>query len=45
MKETSMTDVATAPLDAINSLDMAILQDPHPYLERLRTEAPVYRDP
>lgn len=40
-----MTDVATAPLDAINSLDMAILQDPHPYLERLRTEAPVYRDP
>ncbi|MFM8819593.1 MAG: cytochrome P450 [Phenylobacterium sp.] len=40
-----MTDIAKAPLDAINSLDMAILQDPHPYMERLRKEAPVYRDP
>ncbi len=40
-----MSDVATAPLDSINSFDMAILQDPHPYFARLRAEAPVYRDP
>jgi cytochrome P450 len=38
-------DVRTCPLDQINSLDPAILQDPYPFYARLRAEAPVYRDP
>jgi cytochrome P450 len=40
-----MGDIAAKPLDEINSLDFAVLQDPHPYFARLRAEAPVYRDP
>lgn len=37
--------VADKPLDAINPFDPAIISDPHPYLRRLREEAPVYRSP
>jgi cytochrome P450 len=37
--------VADKPLDAINPFDPAIISDPHPYLARLREEAPVYRSP
>ncbi|MFZ4072321.1 MAG: cytochrome P450, partial [Caulobacterales bacterium] len=44
-KDEAMTLEAQKPLDQINSFDMQILQDPHPYFERLRAEAPVYRDP
>ncbi len=39
------TDIKSCPLDEINAFDPEILQDPYPYFERLRTEAPVYRDP
>lgn len=38
-------DIATCPLEEINAFDPALLQDPYPYFERLRTEAPVFRDP
>ena len=42
----SEADRAVCPLDDIDSMDKAMLQgDPHPYFERLRREAPVYRDP
>lgn len=33
------------PLSSINPFDPDLLQDPYPYFERLRNEAPVYRDP
>ena len=39
------TDVRTCPLAEINAFDPAILDDPYPYFERLRAEAPVFRDP
>lgn len=38
-------DIARCPLAEINAFDPAILDDPHPYFARLRTEAPVFRDP
>lgn len=38
-------DMAKCPLHEINAFDPAILQDPYPYFARLRSEAPVYRDP
>jgi len=37
-------DVSKCPLHDIDAFDPALLQDPHPYYERLRAEAPVYRD-
>jgi cytochrome P450 len=37
--------LAGTPLDQINPLDRRILENPDPYLARLRQEAPVYRDP
>src|SRR5580698_8277304 len=40
-----LTDVRTCPLAEINAFDPAILNDPYPYFERLRSEAPVFRDP
>ena len=48
-----MTDIANAakldrakcPLEEINAFDPDLLQDPYPYFERLRAEAPVFRDP
>ncbi len=33
------------PLEEINFFDPQLLQDPHQYYERLRNEAPVFRDP
>lgn len=38
-------DQSKCPLHEINSFDPDILQDPYPYFARLRSEAPVYRDP
>ncbi|HEY7977674.1 MAG TPA: cytochrome P450 [Rhizomicrobium sp.] len=38
-------DMAKCPLHQINAFDPVILQDPYPYFARLRSEAPVYRDP
>ena len=38
-------DVRTCPLHQINAFDPELIQDPYPYFERLRAEAPVYRDP
>lgn len=38
-------DVANVPLAEINAFDPQLLQDPYPYFERLRGEAPVFRDP
>ncbi len=38
-------DPASCPLDAINAFDPELLQDPYPYFARLRSEAPVFRDP
>ena len=38
-------DLAKCPLEEINAFDPDLLQDPYPYFERLRTEAPVFRDP
>ncbi|HWA63311.1 MAG TPA: cytochrome P450 [Caulobacteraceae bacterium] len=38
-------DVRTCPLEKINAFDPELLQDPYPYFARLRSEAPVYRDP
>lgn len=38
-------DIQTCPLAEINAFDPAILNDPYPYFERLRAEAPVFRDP
>lgn len=35
----------TCPLDEIDSTDPALLQDPYAYFSRLRSEAPVFRDP
>lgn len=48
-----MTDNAAAaqqpatdrPLAEIDAFDPVLLQDPHPYYQRLREEAPVFRDP
>jgi cytochrome P450 len=37
--------MAKCPLHEINAFDPEILQDPYPYFERLREEAPVFRDP
>jgi cytochrome P450 len=42
---TTSGDPALCPLHQINPFDPEILQDPYPYFERLRREAPVYRDP
>jgi cytochrome P450 len=36
---------ASCPLHEINPFDPELLQDPYPYFERLRSEAPVYRHP
>ena len=41
----AIPDLRTCPLEAINAFDPAILNDPFPYFERLRAEAPVFRDP
>ena len=38
-------DIARCPLAEINAFDPAILNDPYPYYRRLRSEAPVFRDP
>ena len=38
-------DMATCPLAEVNIFDPDLLQDPHLYYRRLRTEAPVFRDP
>ena len=38
-------DIAKCPLQEINAFDPDILQDPYPYFARLRSEAPVFRDP
>jgi len=35
----------TRPLEEIDSADPALLQDPYAYFARLRSEAPVFRDP
>ena len=40
-----LADIRTCPLAEINAFDPAILNDPYPYFERLRSEAPVFRDP
>ncbi len=42
---TAAKDQARCPLHEINAFDPEILQDPYPYFARLRSEAPVYRDP
>jgi cytochrome P450 len=41
----SLTDVQACPLAQINAFDPVILNDPYPYFARLRSEAPVFRDP
>ena len=41
----ALPDVARCPLSAINAFDPAVLSDPYDYFKRLRSEAPVYRDP
>lgn len=38
-------DIRTCPLNTINAFGPELLQDPYPYFARLRSEAPVYRDP
>jgi cytochrome P450 len=38
-------DPRTAPLGDVDSFDPVFLQEPHIYYERLRKEAPVFRDP
>ena len=38
-------DLATCPLDKVDTMDPEFLQDPHPFYARLREEAPIYRDP
>ena len=38
-------DPATCPLADIDAFDPELLQDPYPYFSRLRSEAPVFRDP
>ncbi|HVN02422.1 MAG TPA: cytochrome P450 [Caulobacteraceae bacterium] len=43
--DASALDIRTCPLSQINAFDPDLLQDPYPYFERLRAEAPVYRDP
>jgi cytochrome P450 len=35
----------SCPLHEINAFDPEVLQDPYPYFARLRSEAPVFRDP
>ncbi|MEL7028987.1 MAG: hypothetical protein AAGL49_07175, partial [Pseudomonadota bacterium] len=37
-------ELKTCPLDAVNMFDAEFLQDPFPFYERLRKEAPVFRD-
>ena len=39
------TDIARCPLSEINASDPAALADPFDYFQRLRDEAPVFRDP
>jgi len=41
---TPLPDLKTCPLHDIDAFHPALLQDPYPYFERLRAEAPVYRD-
>ena len=38
-------DVLSCPLHEVDTFDHGFLQDPHPFYERLRNEAPVFRDP
>lgn len=38
-------DPKTCPLHEVDTFDAGFLQDPHPFYERLRNEAPVFRDP
>jgi cytochrome P450 len=42
---TAAKDQSKCPLHEINAFDPEILQNPYPYFARLRSEAPVYRDP
>ena len=37
--------IASCPISEINLFDPRILRDPHPAFERLRSEAPAYRNP
>lgn len=43
--ETKSPDVLTCPIEHVNTFDPEFLQDPYPFYERMRREAPVYRDP
>ena len=38
-------DIASCPLGEINAFDPDLLQDPYLFYQRLRDEAPVFRDP
>jgi cytochrome P450 len=40
-----MVLTATRPLAEVDATSPEILQDPYPYYDRLRAEAPVFRDP
>jgi cytochrome P450 len=41
----AVSDQAHCPLAEINAFDPAVLAEPYAYFERLRREAPVFRDP
>lgn len=38
-------DLGKCPLHEVDTFDPVFLQNPHPFYERLRNEAPVFRDP
>ena len=38
-------NILSCPLHEVDTFDDAFLQNPHPFYERLRKEAPVFRDP
>jgi len=41
----AISDVQQCPLAEINAFDPAVLAEPYDYFQRLRAEAPVFRDP
>jgi cytochrome P450 len=43
--EIKSPDVLTCPIEHVNTFAPEFLQDPYPFYERMRNEAPVYRDP
>jgi cytochrome P450 len=44
-EDSAQKDLKTCPLHEVDTFDAGFLQNPHPFYERLRNEAPVFRDP